>query len=182
MAVGPWGAVVISICAVLKSIGSLGGWMLLVGQSGKAAADDGMFPRIFAVVNRHGVPSHGLIIVSILMTVMLFATMSPTVAEQFNHIVDLAVIMIVVPYIYSAVAVVKVVHDHEGAGHSNFNNYKFLAVVAVLYCLWAIWGGDPQTVVHAMVALLLSVPLYPFFMRSMAEARQRKQAASSTTN
>jgi hypothetical protein len=30
-----------------------------------------------------------------------------------------------------------------------------------------------------MVALLFSVPLYPFFMRSMAEARQRKQAASS---
>ena len=182
MAVGPWGAVVISICAVLKSIGSLGGWMLLVGQSGKAAADDGMFPRVFAAVNRNGVPSQGLIIVSILMTVMLFATMSPTVAEQFNHIVDLAVIMIIVPYIYSAVAVVKVVHDHEGAKHNDFNNYKLLAIVAVLYCLWAIWGGDPQTVVHAMVALLLSVPLYPFFMRSMAEAKQRKLAATSKTN
>src|SRR5215203_5651481 len=108
MAVGEWGAIIIAICAVLKSVGSLGGWMMLVGQSGKAAADDGMFPRVFARVNRHGVPRQGLIIVSILMTVMLFATMSPTVAEQFNHIVDLAVIMIIVPYIYSAVAVVKV--------------------------------------------------------------------------
>jgi arginine:agmatine antiporter len=182
MVVGTWGAVVISICAVLKSVGSLGGWMLLVGQSSKAAADDGMFPSIFARVNRHGVPGHGLIIVSCLMTVMLFLTMSPTVAEQFNHIVDLAVILIIVPYVYSAVAVVKVVHDHEGVKHHDFMNYKILAVVAVLYCLWAIWGGDPQTVVHAMVALLFSVPLYPFFMRSMAEARQRKQAASSKTN
>jgi len=182
MAVGTWGAVVISICAVLKSVGSLGGWMLLVGQSSKAAADDGMFPSIFARVNRHGVPGHGLIIVSCLMTVMLFVTMSPTMAEQFNHIVDLAVILIVVPYVYSAVAVVKVVHDHEGAAHHHFMNYKILAVVAVLYCLWAIWGGDPTTVVHAMVALLFSVPLYPFFMRSMAEARRRKQAASSASN
>jgi len=182
LAVGTWGAVIISICAVLKSVGSLGGWMLLVGQSSKAAADDGMFPSIFARVNRHGVPGHGLIIVSCLMTVMLFVTMSPTMAEQFNHIVDLAVILIVVPYVYSAVAVVKVVHDHEGAAHHHFMNYKILAIVAVLYCLWAIWGGDPTTVVHAMVALLLSVPLYPFFMKSMAEARKRKQAASSTTN
>src|SRR6185436_798877 len=44
IAIGAPAAIVISICAVLKSIGSLGGWMLLVGQSAKAAADDGMFP------------------------------------------------------------------------------------------------------------------------------------------
>src|SRR3954466_4924187 len=47
IALGPIAAIVISVCAVLKSIGSLGGWMLLVGQSAKAAADDGMFPRVF---------------------------------------------------------------------------------------------------------------------------------------
>jgi len=39
-----------------------------------------------------------------------------------------------------------------------------------VYCLWAVIGGDPDTVVHAMVALLISVPLYPFFIRSMAAA------------
>jgi arginine:agmatine antiporter len=173
MAVGEWGAIIIAICAVLKSVGSLGGWMLLVGQSAKAAADDGMFPRVFARINRNGVPGHGLIIVSVLMTLVLFATMSPTLAEQFNQIVNLAVILIIVPYIYSAVAVVKVVHDN-GASHASFNNYKFLAIVAVTYCLWAVWGGDPDTVVRAMVALLISVPLYPFFIRSMLDAKQRK--------
>ena len=45
IALGAPAAIVISICAVLKSVGSLGGWMLLVGQSAKAAADDGMFPE-----------------------------------------------------------------------------------------------------------------------------------------
>ena len=44
---GTSGMVVIAVCAVLKSFGSLGGWMLLVGQSAKAAADDGMFPAVF---------------------------------------------------------------------------------------------------------------------------------------
>ena len=52
LALGAAGAIVISVCAVLKSVGSLGGWMLLVGQSAKAAADDGMFPRVFARLNR----------------------------------------------------------------------------------------------------------------------------------
>lgn len=173
---GTSGAVIISVCAVLKSFGSLGGWMLLVGQSAKAAAHDGMFPRVFAHVNRNGVPDRGLLIVAVLMTIVLFATMSPTLAGQFNSIVDLAVILIVVPYIYSAVAIVKVMADRRVAPET-FRIYKWLAIAAVLYCLWAILGGNPVTAVHAMVALLVSVPLYPFFIRSMEAAkRQREQA------
>lgn len=173
LALGTTGAVVISVCAVLKSLGSLGGWMMLVGQSAKAAADDGMFPRVFARLNANGVPGPGLIIVSLLMTVVLFATVSPTLADQFNHIVDLAVILVIVPYVYSAVAVVKVISDQQlPAG--TLRTYKWLALAAVTYCLWAVLGGDPNTVVHAMVALLISVPLYPFFIRSMEAAAERK--------
>lgn len=175
LAIGAPGAIVISVCAVLKSVGSLGGWMLLVGQSAKAAADDGMFPRVFGRLNRNGVPGHGLAIVAMLMTVVLVATMSPTLGEQFNHIVDLAVILIIVPYVYSAVAVVKVIYDRK-LPRTTFLTYKWIALAAVVYCLWAVIGGDPATVVHAMVALLISVPLYPFFIRSMAEAARRRSS------
>jgi len=175
MAVGTAGMVVIAVCAILKSVGSLGGWMLLVGQSAKAAADDGMFPQAFARLNSRGVPGRGLIIVGILMTIVLFATMSPTIAGQFNNIINLAVILVVVPYIYASAAVVKVAYDHKVPPRT-FQFFKWVAVVAVLYCLGTVWGGDPPTVVHAMVALLLSVPLYLFFIRSMDAARKRKQA------
>ena len=149
--------------------------MLLVGQSAKAAADDGMFPKAFARLNRHGVPGEGLVIVGILMTIVLFATISPTIAGQFNQIINLAVILVVVPYIYASAAVVKVLYDHKVPPRT-FQLFKWIAVVAVLYCLATVWGGDPPTVVHAMVALLLSVPLYLFFIRSMDAARKRKQA------
>lgn len=175
LSIGTPGVIIISVCAVLKSMGSLGGWMLLVGQSAKAAADDGMFPRAFARLNGNGVPGRGLVIVAVLMTAVLFATMSPTLAGQFNNLVNLAVILIIVPYIYSAVAVVKVVHDHKLPART-FQTYKWIGIFAVVYCLWVIMGGDPETVVHAMVALLISVPLYPFFIRSMEAAAKRKAA------
>ena len=177
LALGTPGVIIIAVCAVLKSLGSLGGWMLLVGQSSKAAADDGMFPKAFARLNENGVPALGLVIVAVLMTVVLFATMSPTLAGQFNNLVNLAVILIIVPYIYSAVAVVKVVHDHKLPAKT-FVTYKCIGIAAVIYCLWVIMGGDPQTVVHAMVALLVSVPLYPFFIRSMEAAANRKSEKS----
>lgn len=178
LAVGTPGMVVIALCAILKSLGSLGGWMLLVGQSAKAAADDGMFPAVFGRLNRHGVPGRGLAIVGVLMTIVLFATMSPTIAGQFSRIIDLAVILVVVPYIYASVALVKVAFDHQVPPRT-FQLYKWIAIAAVIYCLWTVLGGDPTTVVHAMIALLLSVPLYPFFIRSMEAAAKRKRAPAT---
>lgn len=172
---GTWAAVAISLCAILKSAGALGGWMLLVGQSARAAANDGMFPKIFGRLNRHGVPGAGLVIVAILMTIVLVATMSPTLAGQFINITNLAVILVVLPYLYASVAVVKVVHDHHGTP-GTLRTYIVIALAAVIYCVWAVAGGDPPIVVDAMIVLLLSVPLYPFFIRSMAKAAQLKQA------
>jgi arginine:agmatine antiporter len=175
IALGPVAAIVISVCAVLKSIGSLGGWMLLVGQSAKAAADDGMFPKVFGTLNRHGVPRTGLIIVSGLMTLVLFATMSPTIAEQFNRAVDLAVILIIVPYIYSAIALINLLAIHRGASTLTAQHvYRVMALLAVVYCLWAVLGGDQHTVVNAFIALLLSVPLYLFVTRRTQPAILRQ--------
>jgi arginine:agmatine antiporter len=178
IALGTPGMVVIALCAILKSVGALAGWMLLVGQSAKAAADDGMFPAVFGRLNRHGVPARGLVIVSVLMTLVLFATMSPTLAGQFSRIIDAAVILMVLPYVYASVAVVKVVYDRR-LPLRTFHTYKWVALAAVAYCLWAVAGGNPPTVVNALIVLLLSVPLYPFFIRSMAAAAQRRRAAAA---
>jgi len=180
IAFGTPGMILIALCAILKSLGSLGGWMLLVGQSAKAAADDGMFPTAFARLNRHGVPGRGLVIVGVLMTIALFATMSPTLAGQFNRLIDLAVIAAVVPYVYASVALVKMVSDHR-LPERTFRVFTGIALVAVGYCLWAVVGGDPPTVVNAFVALLVSVPLYPFFIRSIEAASSRKRKAASSS-
>ena len=175
LAIGTPGMVIVALCAILKSLGSLGGWMLLVGQSAKAAATDGMFPAVFGRLNRHGVPGPGLVIVGVLMTIVLFATMSPTIAGQFSRIIDIAVILAVIPYIYASVAVVKIIFD-RGLPARTFQTYKWIAIAAVIYLLWTVLGGDPPTVVSAMVALLASVPLYPFFIRSMEAAANRREA------
>jgi arginine:agmatine antiporter len=164
IAIGAPAAIVISICAVLKSVGSLGGWMLLVGQSAKAAADDGMFPKVFGRLNQHGVPSTGLVIVAVLMTLVLFGTMSPTIADQFSRAVDLAVILIIVPYVYSSIALINLLAIHRDRSPS-LHLYRLAALAAVFYCLWAMIGGDSKTVMHAFVALLVSVPLYLFVTR-----------------
>ncbi len=177
IAIGAPAAIIISICAVLKSVGSLGGWMLLVGQSAKAAADDGMFPKIFGRLNERGVPKAGLIIVAGLMTLVLFATMSPTIAEQFNRAVDLAVILIIVPYIYSIVALINLLAIQH-APAKTMHAFIGIGLVALTYCLWAVIGGDEHTIVNAFVALLLAVPLYLFVTRRTQPAILRQPVVS----
>ncbi|VEB51294.1 amino acid permease [Salmonella enterica subsp. enterica] len=73
-----------SFCAAAGCLGSLGGWTLLAGQTAKAAADDGLFPPIFARVNKAGTPVAGLLIVGVLMTIFQFSSMSPNAAKEFG--------------------------------------------------------------------------------------------------
>ena len=82
------------------------------------------------------------------MTIVLFATMSPTIAGQFSRIIDLAVILVVIPYIYASVAVVKVVFDHK-LPRRTFLTYKWIAIAAVAqspdppeYEMTAVTGPD----------------------------------------
>jgi len=92
--------------------------------------------------------------------------MSPTIAEQFTRAVDLAVILIIVPYIYSAIALINLLAIHRDASSpATLLAYRLMALLAVTYCLWAVLGGDEHTVMNAFVALLLSVPLYLFVTR-----------------
>ncbi len=173
IAFGKAGIVVVALCAILKSSGALGGWMLLVGESAQAASRDGMFPSLFGKTNANGVPVRGLVLVSLLMTLVVILTMSPTIAHQFDAIIDLAVVLVVIPYLYSSVAVWHVCHDHN-VPEATLRRYVAIGLVASAYCLWALWGSAPGTGRNALIVVCASVPLYPIFIRSMKAAERRK--------
>lgn len=174
---GPAGVVIIGLCAVLKSVGALGGWMLLVGQSAKAAATDGLFPAIFGRVNRYGMPGWGLFIVAGLMSLLLLATTSPSLTGQFRRLTDIAVLLTVLPYLFSAITVWRFSLERGETGSRRIASYA-IGGVGALYCLWALVGSPQDLVIKAVVMLLLTVPAYPFFLRGMREARARRAATA----
>ncbi|WP_198174166.1 amino acid permease [Mesorhizobium xinjiangense] len=162
--IGDWGVWLIGLCAVLKSTGSLGGWMLLVGQSAQAAAKDGLFPSLFGRINRHGMPGVGLIIVAVLMSAVLLVTASPTLAAQFDQLTNIAVLLTIPPYLFSSVTLWRM--SMERGEHGPVRWGSFIAGgVAMIYCMWALLGAEPSQLAHAVVFLLLCAPLFPFVMR-----------------
>src|SRR3546814_2053959 len=48
---GPWAAIAIAAAAALKATGTLGGWMLVNGETGARAAHNGYLPAIFRRLN-----------------------------------------------------------------------------------------------------------------------------------
>ncbi|WP_144113965.1 arginine/agmatine antiporter [Paraburkholderia sp. BCC1886] len=158
VALGGTAANIVAACAAIGCLGSLAGWTLLVGQTAKAAADDGLFANIFARVNAKGVPSAGLAIVAAIMTVQVFATMSPTASQQFGKIVSIAVIMTLLPYIYSAISM-KVL----GYGKMSSKQYTFyvlVGLVAAVYSLWAMVGSDGNQTRWSLIFVISTIVFY----------------------
>ncbi len=158
LALGDFAGSAVALCAAVGCLGSLAGWTLLVGQSAKAAADDGLFPGIFARVNKRGVPSLGLVIVATIMSVQVLATMSPTASEQFGKIASIAVIMTLLPYIYSTIAI-KVL-GYRKMPHGQYTFFVAAGLAGAAYCMVALIGSDGEQVRWSLIFVIATVVFY----------------------
>lgn len=173
MAVGPMAGNIVSFCAALGAAGSLGGWILLTALSAKAAGDDGLFPAIFSRTNGDGTPVMGLLIVAFLMTIVVLVTAtSSSASAQFQLVTSAAVVLTLLPYIYSCVACYFVVEQDHSSSHVGM--YWALTSIVVVYCLWAIFGTEGELVTWAFLFMLFITVFYPFF----SEERRRKTLAA----
>jgi len=165
-AVGPVGGVIIALCAVLKAGSSLVGWTLTICQSAQAAGKDGLFPSIFGRLDSRGIATPNLLITGLLMTGVVLVTISPSLSKQFNEIIDMAIILTILPYMYSGVALLKIC---QGQGRALWHHYLLVAIVGIvsIYCLWVVAGSQADLARNAMIILFASVPLYPFFASRM---------------
>ncbi len=171
IALGSTAGKLVALCAAIGCLGSLGGWTLLVGQTAKAAADDGLFGNIFAKVNRKGVPAAGLAIVAALMTVQVLATMSPTASEQFGKIASIAVILTLLPYIYSSVAIKILGRGKMSGGSLMF--YTIVGLAAAIYSMIAMIGSDGNQTRWALMFAISSVIFYELAVNRQLEITEK---------
>jgi len=162
---GTWGAMIISLAAILKAAGSLAGWMLIVAQSAQAAAADGMFPRAFSVLNGRGMPARNLVLSGVLMTGLLLLTMSPDIASQFYRITNATVVLMALPYIYSVVAMWRLNATLDMSSAKRWLWFG-IGLLACAYCAGVVIGQSSELVSNATVVLLMITPFYALVGRS----------------
>jgi amino acid transporter len=165
---GGWAGWLVSFCAVLACLGSLNGWIMTVGQVAKAAADDGLFPQVFAHTNQYGAPFKGMALTALLMTSLVYLTLAPDLARQFQIITLLCVFTNIIPYLLSLAGIYSIMRSCN-VPLVEFRLYGFIAMLAMVFCFYALAGSGRDTVFYGAMTMLLSIPLYGWI------AHRRKQ-------
>jgi cadaverine:lysine antiporter len=151
---GPWAPKLVSAIIAFACLCSLGSWMLLVSQAGARASRDGSLPNIFGKINKKGIPAAGIVCTSVFMTVLMVSIMlfskAGNTQEIFGHIANIAVILTLPPYLYSAFNLIRI------HGFRDRKAFVSLAVslVASVFCFIALAGESRAYLAAAMIIML----------------------------
>lgn len=158
---GSWAGTAVAAGAVISTFGCLNGWILLQGQVPRAAARDGLFPSEFARLSPNGTPVFGLIVSSILVTVLMGMNYTRGLVDQFTSIVLLATLTTLVPYAFSAAAqLLLLATDPAAFSGARLARDAVIAGLAFAYALWAIAGAGYEVVFKGFLLLLAGIPVY----------------------
>jgi APA family basic amino acid/polyamine antiporter len=158
---GGWAGDAVAIGAIVSAFGALNGWILLQGQVPMAAARDRLFPAAFARTGRGGAPVVGLVVSSVLVTVLMAMNYTRSLVDQFSFILLLATLTTLVPYAYSAMAqLMLLVTDRARFSGRRLAVDAVIAVLAFAYSVWAIAGAGYEVVFKGFLLLLAGIPVY----------------------
>lgn len=158
---GHWGGLLVALGAVISCAGVLNGWILLQGQVPLAAANDGLFPKIFKKTNVAGAPIVGLMLSSILISILLMMSYNQSFAKQFTLIISLATLSSLIPYLFVTMARLMLFTQ----GKSDITKGQVIrsiivTLLAFIYIFWAIAGSGEDILYYGSLLLFSSVPAY----------------------
>src|SRR5271165_5375011 len=150
--------------AVISGIGALNGWTLVTTECSRAPADDGLFPKAFAWNDRNGTAWFGIVIAALLPSLlMLWRYTSSSGLTVFTYLVDLTVVTVAVPYLFSACAqLTYLVSRRRRVQGWLLARDLLICGASALFSLWVTFASGYQAVYQALVVVLAGVILYAF--------------------
>ena len=156
--VGPWGAAVINIGVIISISGAWLAWTLLGTETPYLAAQQGLFPKFFAKLNKNETPINSLLVSNIIVQLFLVLVYMATDAYEFGY--TMASSAILFPYAFSAFFQVKYMLKQK-AIDSGRALQIVIGVVASIYSLWLFYGAGLD---YMAFTCLLFVPALAVFI------------------
>lgn len=157
--VGDYGGYFVAVGMIISGLGVLNGWTLIMAQIPMATAKDNLFPRIFKKENKKGAPIMGLIIGSLLTSLIMLMNLSDGLVEQFNFITDIAVFTNLVPYLFVSASYIVLLIERKTYINS-WVKTLVLGSLGIAFSIWAIYGSGNITVFYGFFLLILGFPFY----------------------
>ena len=156
---GNYGGYFVAVGVLISGIGVLNGWILITGQISMATAKDDLFPDFFKKENKNGAPVNGFIIGGVLSSIVMLMNYTEGLVEQFEFIVQLTVLVILMPYLFTAASYALIVIEKKLHTKSWIKTF-ILSALGFAYSLWAIYGSGYETVFYGFLLMLIGIPVY----------------------
>ncbi len=155
----------ISAGVAIAAFGALNGWILIQGQIPYAIAKDKLFPAIFGKENKRGVPSNGIIIGSVLVSLIMLMNYTKGLVEQFKFLILLSTLTSLVPYLFSMASYMVIRFQQKHFNDKGWVSSIIISVLAFAFAFWAIAGAGQEIVYWGFLLLMAGVPFYVWIIR-----------------
>jgi len=124
-------------------------------------ANDRLFPAPFGRVSSRGTPVFGLVVSAVLASLLMALNYTRGLVDMFTFIILLATLTTLVPYVFTTGAeLLLLVREPERFDRRRLRGNAIVAMLALLYAFWAIWGAGQETVFYGFLLLMSGVPVY----------------------
>jgi APA family basic amino acid/polyamine antiporter len=178
-----WAGQLVAALAVVSGIGALNGWTLVTTEVSRAPALDGLFPKPFAWTDRRGNAWFGIVMAALLPSLlMLWRYTSSSGLTVFTWLVDLTVVTVAIPYLFSACAQLTYLVSNRRRVHGWLLARDLsITAAAVLFSLWVTFAAGYAAVYQAMVVVLAGVILYAILKARKDRVGQQASPLDRTT-
>jgi APA family basic amino acid/polyamine antiporter len=176
---GGWAGDAVAIGAIISTFGCLNGWILLQGQMPFAAARDGLFPKAFGRLNKWGAPATGIVVSSVLLTLLMIPNYNSSTVSRFTDFILLATTTTLIAYVYGASAqLMLIIHDKERFAAGHVVREIGIALLATAYAIWAFYGAGYRSAAWAMMLVFAGIPFYAWLKYQAAKEHPELSASA----
>ncbi|NQZ12894.1 MAG: amino acid permease, partial [Algicola sp.] len=156
---GDWGYYLIGAGAVISCFGALNGWTLCVGQVPMAASKDGLFPEVFSQQTKTGTPAKGIILSTILVSILVLMNYNQSLVSQFTFVILLSTLTAVLPYLLcSVVHLMMYLRKKEKPPLAPLN--IAITIIAIVFAAWILVATGLETILWGCGLLVAGLPVY----------------------
>ena len=143
---------------IVSCFGSLLSWQFTIGNVFRTSAEEGYFPRFFSWVTTYQTPIVGMAVIVTVQSLLSLMTVGDSLYEQFETMVNLAVVTNVVPYLLSMGSVVVI----QKAAKSYRKRTTRIALIGALYSFYALYSSGPEAMMYGALVTFFGWTLYGF--------------------
>lgn len=158
-----WGSAagkIVAAFAAISALGALNGWVLLQAEVQLLLAERGVFPKLFARVNKAGMPVYAQVLGCSLSVALIAMNLNSGMLQIYSFIILLATVATLVLYLAGAVTMLTLIKRGQAKGAA----IAAAAALGAVYALWTFYGAGLEATAWGAALLATGIPVY-FLMR-----------------